>query len=183
MTRGGRVVSETFSGSRGNAGNVTLQEVDTLVLRDAAQISGTTAGRGRGGNLTITAHALIDIYPRPLHKPQPCCLNAVPSACKASRSAPLSWPGVLAGRDSVPAQPGGTLPSPLPAEGARSAQTSKNSVREQGILVFHPRQLDMDASGQARVQGWPVHSPVHSMVLLGLDAACAGWAGTQRFPD
>ncbi|MBD2210320.1 filamentous hemagglutinin N-terminal domain-containing protein [Nostoc linckia FACHB-104] len=46
--------------STGNAGNLTINTQD-LLLRDGAQVNGTTSGQGIGGNLTINARGKVEL--------------------------------------------------------------------------------------------------------------------------
>jgi large exoprotein involved in heme utilization and adhesion len=60
MSAGGFIGVESLRSSRGDAGNLTV-EVGTLVLREGAQISGTTTGQGQGGIVTVSATTAIEI--------------------------------------------------------------------------------------------------------------------------
>ncbi|MBD2207423.1 filamentous hemagglutinin N-terminal domain-containing protein [Calothrix sp. FACHB-1219] len=48
------------SGSTGDAGDLTINTQDLLV-RDGAQISASTSGRGKGGNLTVNASKKVEL--------------------------------------------------------------------------------------------------------------------------
>lgn len=69
-SRDGQFISGLFNQSErnttGNAGNITIHTPMLRVL-DGAQISGSTFGEGRGGNVTVNADTAIELIGRPIN--------------------------------------------------------------------------------------------------------------------
>lgn len=202
--RDSEITTSVRGGTETVGGNITI---DTeFVILENSQIS-ANASEGQGGRIQITADVvltdleslvsassdlgidgIVDIRApvnnltgnmAPLPQTFTQAQALLPQRCaERLQGQPVST-FVLAGRDSVPAQPGGVLPIPLVMQESKRAQTPMGQVMRKGIPAMHPGRLGLDAQGQPRVQGWPMHH----IASLAWDAACGGWPGTLRFSD
>lgn len=158
----------------GNGGSITIAAedaflADTETCADQACLNASSelgvAGSVEVSNPTADLSGIVT----PLSQIYTQAAILLPQRCaERLQGQPVST-FVLAGRDSVPARPGGVLPSPLVAEEERSEQTAVHPIIGQGMPVLHQGRLRLGIQGQAHVQGWPRQN----MGLLGLDAACA----------
>jgi filamentous hemagglutinin family protein len=175
---GSQVQANAFGG---NGGMITIAAADAF-LADPATCADqacldASSRLGVAGTVEVstpTADLSEVVTPLPQTFTQAAVL--LPQRCaERLRGQPVST-FALAGRDSVPTQPGNVLPSPLVVEGSERTQRGPDKGREPGMPVIPYGNLGVDAHGRPRVQGWPVHG----LASLAWDAACTqGYRGQE----
>jgi hypothetical protein len=136
----------------GNGGNITI-EVEDALLADTEtcedqECLNASSHLGVPGTVEVsnpTADLSGVVTPLPQTFTQVAAL--LPQRCaERLQGQPVST-FVLAGRDSMPTQPGGVVPSPLVVEKNRGEHTAAKPAMGPGMWGSHARRLELDAQG------------------------------------
>jgi hypothetical protein len=176
-----KIQANAFGGSGGNivieAEDAFLADTQTCAEQECLDASSRLGVAGTVAVNTPTADLSGVVTPLPQSFTQAAAL--LPQRCaERLRGKPVSS-FVLAGRDSLPARPGGVLPRPLIVEESGGAQTSANPARQQEVPLASHGGLHLDEQGWLRVQKWQMQG-VSPMVL---DLACAAWHRRSLSPQ
>jgi large exoprotein involved in heme utilization and adhesion len=188
----GGTITTSAAGGQGNGGDITI-DADTIVLQDG-QIR-AEAFAGRGGNILITAEAFLadpasrvsassalglsgtvdirapatsvtgSLIPLPQDFLQLAALLPEPCATRVQSGKSSSF--VLRGRDGLPLEPGGLLPSPLHMDERLMTGPAVSGEPAQQRTTARLALLDMDDKVLPRM-GWAhQHGLSHTMLDLG----------------